>query len=41
MFIFPPVDSVRILIAASIVASGFWLWGTALPMMTDDVEGDD
>lgn len=41
MFMFPPADSMRILIAASIVASGFWLWGKALPMMTDDVEGDD
>lgn len=41
MFMFPPVDSMRILFAASIVASGFWLWRTPLPMITDDVEGDD
>lgn len=41
MFMFPPTDSMRILIAASIVASGFCLWGKALPMVTDDVECDD
>jgi hypothetical protein len=41
MFMFPPVGSARVLVAASIVAAGFWFWGAALPMMTDDVEGDD
>jgi hypothetical protein len=40
MFTLPPADTVRVIVAAWIVASGFLVWGNALPYVDKRVEHD-
>jgi hypothetical protein len=40
MFMFPPADSMRVLVAAWIVASGFLAWSTVVPMIGENVRRD-
>jgi hypothetical protein len=40
MFMFPPAETMRVLIAAWIVTSGFLAWGPTLPFVDKRVEHD-